>query len=846
MSIVSLLRRPDGIYVLDIQRRGKFVEPKVGEEDVEVEFVEEVRPVSSRDFHGIAFLQDCFNDLREVYLFNGKIRESCKTLLSLTAADGAAFDRQLPSLSPPEPAKTPRRTAANPRGFQGTKYKPPKQPAQNAINILPYLDGGTHQTDVIKKLGLDLGPGVHDLSQDHADVLRYFGWLLHCKDFEGNFAELMRCYWALDLPNQPMLKRVVASMFGSLEFNSLVWVEALSELDPDLRLRAADILQNLDLPKEPSSDPVAAFRKLHQLSTPENLHQRLYALCRRIKSGLDLPYFFEGIELSNQFRPKFAMEWDGEGAGATAVIRAIMKRTGELKDEWQNSGFALHLWGKCGQGSELVSALQKVDWDKYSPYAAYRFSELLAGFIISGTLNKKERTSLLYLHQKVEALSHLFQSVPAEYTEKLFYCLYELHYVWDDDPRVPKLLEDYIQLLPRICKPPHKTNRMVDDPLSSLTRLPENQWKKIVAAPSTSFLAMEKVCGRKTDSYLIGYGLWEMAEPLAEVVVQGFYKCPSVLMKASKAVGILNAGWCKHLIREFKGSQLAGTEPAELKLDELVRLYRQHGEAGRSLLSKKVSSFVDGSLELSANQQKRELERLRNAWPDFQLQYLTQLATSMVVDGLDPKLDPSQKELKHAALLQISAEENRRGLRKLIRAHLSGEDSYLRNHPLTEEWWRKHPQLPRDKWEQGPRLTSELNGKRVTIEIEKNPLEVLRMGSYAGSCLSIGGGFTFSAAAVALDANKQVAYCRDQSGTVIGRQLLALTEKHQLVCFTVYPLSASPELQKLFHKFDRKFAGMLGLPISDPGDESEEGEEGDIAHILSHDWWYDYPIAVPD
>jgi len=44
-----------------------------------------------------------------------------------------------------------------------------------------------------------------------------------------------------------------------------------------------------------------------------------------------------------------------------------------------------------------------------------------------------------------------------------------------------------------------------------------------------------------------------------------------------------------------------------------------------------------------------------------------------------------------------------------------------------------------------------------------------------------------------LDVNKQVVYARDPHGAVIGRQLLAISEADELVCFSVYA-TAGPAL----------------------------------------------------
>jgi len=47
----------------------------------------------------------------------------------------------------------------------------------------------------------------------------------------------------------------------------------------------------------------------------------------------------------------------------------------------------------------------------------------------------------------------------------------------------------------------------------------------------------------------------------------------------------------------------------------------------------------------------------------------------------------------------------------------------------------------------------------------------------------------YSAAAVVLDVNKQVVYARNRRGSVIARQLLALSEDDRLVAYDVYPRS---------------------------------------------------------
>ncbi|HSI64130.1 MAG TPA: hypothetical protein VLE43_13465, partial [Candidatus Saccharimonadia bacterium] len=78
----------------------------------------------------------------------------------------------------------------------------------------------------------------------------------------------------------------------------------------------------------------------------------------------------------------------------------------------------------------------------------------------------------------------------------------------------------------------------------------------------------------------------------------------------------------------------------------------------------------------------------------------------------------------------------------------------------------------------------------------------------------------------------QVVYARDQSGRVIGRQLLAISEEKRLVCFSVYQLDTSEEMDALFAEYDRAFAEALGLPL-------EASQEYTMAAPLGLEWYDD-------
>ncbi|MEZ5403846.1 MAG: hypothetical protein R2729_29470 [Bryobacteraceae bacterium] len=120
--------------------------------------------------------------------------------------------------------------------------------------------------------------------------------------------------------------------------------------------------------------------------------------------------------------------------------------------------------------------------------------------------------------------------------------------------------------------------------------------------------------------------------------------------------------------------------------------------------------------------------------------------------------------------------------------------------------------------------------------MEADPLEVLKLGTYVGSCLGLGGLCAYSAVAAVLDANKRVLYARDQRGTVVARQLVAVSKDDRLVCFDVYPLSTNAALKRIFREYDAAFAAALGLPVYRPSRE----DEYDIEFVIASQWWDDY------
>jgi hypothetical protein len=179
-------------------------------------------------------------------------------------------------------------------------------------------------------------------------------------------------------------------------------------------------------------------------------------------------------------------------------------------------------------------------------------------------------------------------------------------------------------------------------------------------------------------------------------------------------------------------------------------------------------------------------------------------------------------------------DRNRRSLRRFLSRYLAGERDWLIRHPATQQWFRRHPRINPAIWLSGISLTAETppHGS-VQIKLETEPLEALRLGTYVGSCLSVGGLCDYSAAAVVLDINKQVLYAVESNGIILARQLVAISDADTLVPFYVYPLRTSESLKELFREYDLRLAESLGIPLAD------SKSDYDIAPVLSQQFWDD-------
>ena len=172
----------------------------------------------------------------------------------------------------------------------------------------------------------------------------------------------------------------------------------------------------------------------------------------------------------------------------------------------------------------------------------------------------------------------------------------------------------------------------------------------------------------------------------------------------------------------------------------------------------------------------------------------------------------------NAILLGREAQGNRKWARQLLRAEAGAHPRWREDLPGNAEFLRQLSARGVDV----DFYLSKFGRRRGEFDLwlETEPLGILQMGNRFGTCLSRGGCNAFSSVTNAIELNKRVVYARDRKGTLVGRQLWAVSAEFGLLGFDVYShLSGQrdDDLAAAFEAHAREFGRSCGLELADAG-----------------------------
>ncbi|HEY1811146.1 MAG TPA: hypothetical protein VGG74_02260 [Kofleriaceae bacterium] len=722
------------------------------------------------------------------------------TLLDATVPALDAPD-ELPALPSLELLALPRATAAHPRAFRGTKHRPPRPSEPEPIDVRPYLLARRHIDQVIARCG-----GSHSApSAFESAFVTYVQPVVRRGDV-GAFAARAR---AFDLACRPDLRAALVGLVLAAgdHARALAWWDHVHASKHQLETAQLVIASGAAtrMPPEVEAALACAARTVEERWR----WYRLFAV------GASPAYIESGFALGVAMATRDDDLPHGQH-DVTATVESTIARLGDACDEDSGAEFWRRaLWELCGHQPEAIDVLAMPELVALEPEAAFQAIRL----VHAPRLARSESLRGV-LHGYVPVAIRGAATCAPKYQRKLVEDIYDAMWWMTDEESVDVhvALTRTFDVALRLAREPFGARPIFGHLFAGLSRFVDCR-SAIRDAPDASWLALEAACSRTNDARLIAIGFIRLTRAARELGARAFAAHPSATIDTAKALAAVSLETADEVVAELHASPLAGPSLVDVPIAELCAAVES---ISPSSIRRALREHLAGTRSLSDAQLCGHRARIISELDLVRLAAIRHgvartLAARVGVERLEGNA-------RHAAEMLGDSDENRRQFRRMVTATLGGDRDWVLRHPRTRDWFTRHPRIDRAVWLGG--FEHKLDD--VTLAIELDPLEALKLGTYVGSCLGRGGHFAHSAAAVVLDVNKQVVYARDARGSVVARQLVAISDADELVCFWVY---GQTSLASKFRDFDQLLADRLGVPIS--------RDDRTISNVLSQNWFDD-------
>lgn len=789
---------------------------------------------------------------------------------------------------PPLPFEPPPRkaTAKHPRAYRGTTFQPPKTKSLSNLDLRPYVCEPNHLRAVLRKLrpywdaaltqcaraGYNIS-GLTSLPLNKLEGIELYYAAHHAiyedikpyklpTEFVTTILPLLQgtawrevldtlsIYWGASVHHDPALLSALSKLL-SLNHGkvTLEWCRFLIGVPPQRRVMFLTLLIELEVYRVDAAQySLRNIEQFHAMTPKEHYQHRLFIFLSAIKQRIPAAYMLAGFQLANAYAPSYAFQSMFAGCPSFPyhVVTALIEHVKDTEN--YHDTFALDIWRACGEFSELADLLNGCCWTEFLPETTFRLLNIYLFFadrweLSTDVLREKWR----YLHQHRHALESTLREIPPGYQVKFLYYMHDFYWYWDSGKELQAYVSIAMALAKRLSCPPFSSRKsgaseVLSDFIDCTTPQAREQF---LQTPNSSFLNLEKACRSENRAQLITYGMAAMLRELPQFAVACFVSFSGKLWSVAKLLGTLRRPRRHAVVKQFRNHPLMNFQADAFSVREacdLIKMYCQEGITNP--IPKKLQAHVYEQYELSDRRIYRYVEKMTQHLYATLLDLLHHQITQELQRHYpsEPEANP---QLEHTLQVMSWIDDNRRGFKRFLHEYMGGNTLYLQTHPKTQAWRAKHPRIRFGVWTEGMMLSKVLEKHgSIRIEVEHNPLEALKLGTYMGTCLGVGGLCTYSAAAIVIDDNKHVLYARNRHNTVVARQVVALSEEEQLICFSVYPLNTDRELLALFRDYDRRFAKALGV---DPY-EGQEDQDYSIRHILSQYWWDDMPwdLSLPE
>ncbi len=867
---LAILRQPSGLVAIQSVAQHSYKIPKYGDRLVQDRYI--LRSVRVTEGDGglsklrLGELQAAWLRLGSVARYDAAVANDIAEILTSTLPDES--DPMAQPWRPPQSPHVPRATAAHPRAFQGTKFQPPSAARESVIDLRDHLCNARDTRRIVDHVELSKRKGIRSAIDAFcvAPKIRNTFWQYWRSN--GTFDRVQGLYWDLSLNRDEPLRQVVARIMCESCGGAMPWVEAAALLPPLRRTTLLETVHQLGLHRQESkiedSELIhSSVARLDQLCDDPSFAMRCYALLQSIHYGHPPAAMLAGFELANEYNP--TIDFRDRYANAdidTALIQQWIEYVMPASEElgWDPSPAALHLWTDLSAVEGAFEEFQQIfrlstETVQVQPIVALNILHPLRNCCYHDTAEACV-ADLAALRPYLEGYTNTILEVPQTHQLRgidIFASVADLfpHESYRD------VMPMSLQVIRRFARDPFSTHRIVTV-FSALMNLHQDDLTRLLDADLKTLLVIDRAAANENRATLIAKGITRLGWHHSTWLVDSLLQCPSITLRAAQTVGChAKTTWqaaydlaMRHPLMTLDVAEDASDESRDRsdqanELKKLVDAIVDHLPEGvHNPLPRKVKGWRDGTVTLSAGQISRAVAKITDQLLTTRVDLgrhivLQSLAESMGV-GVEAVEDAS---IRHAVAMQNQADENRRSIRKFLRAYFGGDHDYLMRHPANRRWIDSHPYADSPSWRGDFQVLHPCDGQQLTLAIESNPLEAYRLGTYVGSCLGSGGMLAASSAAVVLDVNKAVVYARNDRGKVVGRQLLAISDCGKLVPYCVYPTSVSPDLQAAFVQFDQALAERLALPIYQD-DDHDDSDMLKISSLISSYWWDDTPWSA--
>jgi hypothetical protein len=313
-----------------------------------------------------------------------------------------------------------------------------------------------------------------------------------------------------------------------------------------------------------------------------------------------------------------------------------------------------------------------------------------------------------------------------------------------------------------------------------------------------------------------------------------------VLRRLAAVLNDAEAKVAKWLVDDFPDAGRLQREISVLEL-RLEQADEEGQPALRTRLDNLRARFAQPAIVGTARLH-RLTAKLDRAWGRALLERWEREIDSHLPAALQRLLDiadvpPWLREPRHLSLLALASplrRSHRRLANRLFRLRCGPPPWDLRDAPENRLFIDRLPQVDWRPWidGMGTIAATAADGRPLQIALEDDPLEIFRMGAHFKTCLSPGGMNYFSVFSNAADINKRVLFARDESGKVVGRCLLALTAKAELLTFHAYCHDGKLGFEKICGDFADQLASRMGI---------RRIARGRVPLLVASDWYDDGP-----